>query len=161
MHIVGFNFVRLQTSVTYVSCGLLWRRADLTTMSLWNEGRSAAAEGREISAMTTLLDNGSQTLAWALSAALYVLPLTQVLCLPQDLGLVADELGSPGSPGGLWALSPFGACPILQVHCPHPPKDCVRAFLMGNKACQVFSWLSTNPAGRPHPSMLLWGMQVV
>lgn len=77
-------------------------------MSPWNEGRSAAAEGGEISTMTNLLGNASQTLAWALSAALNVLPLTQVLCLPQALGLVADELGPPGSPGPLGTLSIWG-----------------------------------------------------
>lgn len=115
------------------------RDADLATRSPWNdEGRSAAAEGRESSAVTDLLGNASQTPARALSAALYVLPLTQVLCLPRGLGLVADELGPPGSPGAA----------EHSLHLGHAPSCRLTAHTLQKTVLGLFSW-ETRPARSP------------
>lgn len=94
----GFNFIRFQTSVIYVSCGLLWMEADPATMrNGMRRTDHLMLRKEEISTVTNLLGNVSQMLAWALPASsehsVSDSGAGAQLRLSQALGLVPGGLG--------------------------------------------------------------------
>ena len=93
----GFNFIRLQTSVIYVSCGSLWMEADPAIVRHGMRRTDLMLRTEEISTMTSLLGNVSQMPAWALPASsehsVSDSGAGAQLRLSQALGLVPGGLG--------------------------------------------------------------------